>query len=371
MKILFHLNCLEQGGAERVVSNLANAFVKDDIDVVIATEWIAQNEFKIDERVKRVVVGPKPSDENKSRLVKAWLRVKYLHDFVKKEKPDIIISFAYKANYRVLEACRFMKIPICVSVRTDPVGHYDSKLDKILIPLLYKRADGCVFQTKGQQEFFPEFLQKKSKIILNPLNNKYIGVKRSETPSKTIVQHGRLVDFKNQPNLLHAFLKVHEKYPEYDLKIYGPDSFDGTKEILEDIIRKNEAENFIHLMGGSDNLEKEIPECEIYAFTSDWEGLPNALLEAMAMGMPIVATDCPCGGPRTVMTNEVDGLLIPIKNEKALTEAICRLIEDKSLANRLGTNASQIVETINSDAIVSEWKNYINQIISDYKYKRC
>lgn len=367
MKILFHLNCLEQGGAERVVSNLANAFVKDDIEVVVATEWIAENEFAIDNRIKRVVVGPKPSDENRSRIMKAWLRVKYLHDFVKKEKPDIIISFAYKANYRALEACRFINVPVCVSVRTDPVGHYDSKLDKILIPLLYPRANGCVFQTRGQQEFFPEFLQNKSRIILNPLNNKYIGVKRVSNPSKTIVQHGRLVDFKNQLNLINAFLKVHDRYPEYDLKIYGPDSFDGTKEILEDIIKKNNAEDYIHLMGGSDNLENEIPKCEIYAFTSDWEGLPNALLEAMAMGMPIVATDCPCGGPRTVITNEVDGLLIPIKDEKSLTEAICRLIEDKTLANRLGENASQIVDRINSEAILNEWITYINQIISDYK----
>lgn len=369
MKIAFHLNCLAQGGAERVVSNLSNTFVKDDIEVIVATEWIDTNEFELDERVKRVVVGPKESDANKSRMTKAWLRLKYLRDFVREEKPDILIAFDHKASYRALAACRYEKIPVMISVRTDPVGHYDHLKDKILIPILYPRTDGCVFQTEGQREFFPEYLQKKSRIILNPLHDKYIGVTRCENPTKTVVQHGRLVDFKNQPNLIKAFIKVHEKHPDYDLKIYGPDSFDGTKEILEAVIEENNAWDYVHLMGGSDSLEMEIPKCEVYAFSSDWEGLPNALLEAMAMGMPTVATDCPCGGPRTVMTDGVDGLLIPIKDIDALADGMCKLIEDKELANKLGNNASKIVSKINSRAIIDEWKNYIIEVVDEYKSK--
>lgn len=367
MKIAFHCNCLTHGGAERVVSNLSNTFVEQGIEVVAATEWIDKDEFVLDPRVRRVVVGPKENDMKKSRLTKAWLRLKYLRDYVKQDKPDILIAFDYKASYRALAACLFLKIPVMISVRTDPAGHYEHLKDKFLIPLLYPRANGCVFQTKGQQEFFPMYLQEKSCIILNPLNDKYIGVRRSETPTKTVVQHGRLVDFKNQPNLIRAFLRVHDRHPDYDLKIYGPDSYDGTKEILESIIAENHCEEYVHLMGGSDMLEKQIPECEIYAFTSDWEGLPNALLEAMAMGMPIVSTDCPCGGPRTVMTNEVDGLLIPIKDEDALAEGLCRLIEDKALADRLGNNATQIVDRINSQAIFDQWKTYIERVISDYR----
>ena len=131
--------------------------------------------------------------------------------------------------------------------------------------------------------------------------------------TKTVVQSGRLVDFKNQPMLIRAFVEVHKKYPAYDLKIYGGDSFDGTKEILERIIEENQAQSYVHLMGASDSLEKELADAALFAFTSDWEGLPNALMEAMALGLPIVATDCPCGGPRTIMTHEKDGLLIPIK----------------------------------------------------------
>lgn len=364
-KILFHLNCLEQGGAERVVSNLANQFSKEGYDIVVATEWQGENEFALEEKVQRIHVGLREQDEKKNKISKVLLRLKYLRDCIKKENPDIVIAFAHKANYRALMATVGMKVPVMISIRTDPVGHYDSFFDKIRIPLLFPRAAGCVFQTEGQREFFPEYLQKKSRIILNPVNDKYLNVPAPETREKVVVQSGRLVDFKNQPMLLKAFLKVHEKHPDYQLKIYGGDSFDGTKEILESIIEKNHAGDYIHLMGASDELEQVLPKAEVYAFSSDWEGLPNALLEAMVLGMPIVATDCPCGGPRTVMTHEEDGLLIPIKDPQAMEDGINRLIEDRGLAERLGQNARKLSEKVNSYSVYTQWRSYIEEIVGE------
>lgn len=364
-KIVFHLNCLEQGGAERVVSNLANQFAKEDYEVIVATEWQGENEFQLDSRVRRVHVGLREQDEGKNRLAKIWLRVVYLRRFLKRERPDITIAFAHKANYRALMSTIGMKTPVMISVRTDPAGHYDALSDKIQIPLLFPRAAGCVFQTEGQREFFPEYLQKKSRIILNPVHEKYFRVPENITRRKTVVQSGRLVDFKNQPMLIEAFLKVHEKHPDYELEIYGPDSFDGTKEILERLIADHCAEGYIHLMGGSDSLEKQMADASVYAFSSDWEGLPNALLEAMALGLPVVATDCPCGGPRTVITDGVDGLLVPIKDAKAMEAGINRLIEDRELAERLGKNARRIREKTNGEAIIAQWRDYINEIIAE------
>lgn len=361
-KIAFHLNCLEQGGAERVVTNLANQFAKNGYQVVIATEWYGENEFQPDEKVRRVHVGLKEEDQDKHRIIQFFLRVKYLKEFLKKEKPDILIPFARKAIYRGLMAAYFMKIPVLISIRTDPAGHYEEISDKIQIPLLFPRADGCVFQTEGARDFFAPRLQKNSRIILNPIHPKYIGVPMPGKRNKTVVQSGRLVDFKNQPMLIQAFVNVHRKHPEYDLKIYGGDSFDGTKEILEALITENHAEDYIHLMGASDALEKELRDAALFAFTSDWEGLPNALMEAMALGLPIVATDCPCGGPRTIMTNEVDGLLIPIKDQQALEDGINRLIEDTDLAERLGRQARKIADKANGEAVFEQWKEYIEQL---------
>lgn len=364
-KIVFHLNCLEQGGAERVVTNLANQFVKEDYQVIIATEWYGENEFQTDERVRRVHVGLRESDKKKNRLVQFLLRVKYLRDFLKKENPDILIPFARKALYRGLLAAYFIKIPVLISIRTDPNGHYEEWSDKVQIPLLFPRVDGCVFQTEGARDFFAPRLQNNSRIILNPIHEKYIGVPIPEIRTKTVVQSGRLVDFKNQPMLIRAFVKVHEKHPDYDLKIYGGDSFDGTREILEGLIGEFQAQDYIRLMGASDTLEKDLADAALFAFTSDWEGLPNALMEAMALGLPIVATDCPCGGPRTIMTNEVDGLLIPIKDEKALADAINRLIEDPELAKRLGAEARKIADKANGQAVYEQWRDYIEELINN------
>lgn len=363
-KIAFHLNCLEQGGAERVVTNLANQFAKNGYQVIIATEWYGENEFQIDKKVKRVHVGLREGDEKKHRLMQFLLRVKYLRKFLKEEKPDILIPFARKALYRGLMAAYFSKIPVLISIRTDPAGHYEEIPDKIQIPLLFPRADGCVFQTEGARDFFAPRLQKNSRIILNPINPKYIGVPEPEKRNKSVVQSGRLVDFKNQPMLIRAFVEVHKKHPDYDLKIYGGDSFDGTKEILEALIDENGAQEYIHLMGASDSLEKDLADAALFAFTSDWEGLPNALMEAMALGLPIVATDCPCGGPRTIMTNEVDGLLIPIKDQKAVENGINRLIEDSELAERLGTEARKIADKANGQAVFEQWKDYIEELCS-------
>lgn len=361
-KVMFHLNCLEQGGAERVVTTLANRFVQDGYQVVIATEWIAENEFTIDERINRVNVGLTEKQEKASGKAKFLYRIKNLRAFLKQEKPDILIAFAQKANYRALMATVGMKVPVIVSVRTNPYLHYVSKSDKILIPLFYPRAAGNVFQTVGAKEFFAKRIQKKSRIILNPINDKYLDVPKPASRRNVVVQSGRLVDFKNQLMLIEAFEKVHALHPEFQLEIYGGDSHDGTKELLEQSIARHKAEGYMFLMGASDALEKKLADAAVFAFSSDWEGLPNALMEAMALGLPVVATDCPCGGPATLIENEVNGLLVPIKDADAMAAGMIRLIEDRELAEKLGENARKIKETANTDAICRQWEAYIEEL---------
>lgn len=364
-KIMFHLNCFEQGGAERVVSNLANRFSEGDCEIVVATEWQGENEFKLSEKVNRIHVGMREEDEKKHRLIKALLRVKYLRECIKKEQPDVVVAFAHKANYRALMATRFMrkKVPVIIAVRINPIGNYDALSDKILIPLLFPKAAGAVFQTKEQRDYFLKNLKKQSEIIINPVNEKYVKEPDTLTREKTVVHSGRLVDFKNQALLIDAFEEVHKKHPDYDLKMYGGDSFDGTKEILDSKIAAYGAESYIHLMGASDSLEKQLPKGAVYVLSSDYEGMPNALLEAMALGLPVVATDCPCGGPATLIENEVNGLLVPIQDKDKMADAICRLIEDREFAERLGKNARQIAKVANVDTIMKQWRDYIEKVI--------
>lgn len=369
-KIVFHLNCLEQGGAERVVTNLSAQFAKEGYEVLVATESQAENEFVLHEKVRRIHVGLNPEDENCSRMGKYKKRITNLREMLLKEKPDLLIAFAHKANYRALMATLHLDIPVLISVRTDPVGHYDAWSDKFLIPWLYPKMAGCVFQTEGQRAFFAPNIQKKSRIILNPINEKYIGREPVTQRTKVIAHVGRLVDFKNQPMLIRGFARVHEKYPEYKLEIYGGDSFDGTREILESCIADCKVADSVTLMGASDDLARATENAAFFAFTSDWEGLPNALMEAMALGLPCVATDCPCGGPHTIMVDGENGKLIPIKNQEALEQAMIWMIEHPDEAEELGRNARKLGDTASGQAIFLQWKDYIEQIIREHEMGR-
>ena len=366
LRVVFHLNDLGHGGAQRFVSNLANRFAEDGCEVFIATEWYAEEEFAIDPRIKRVHVGLSEADEKKGRIAQFLIRLQNLKRFVKKVKPDVLVPIAQSANYRGLMACGNSDIPVVISIRTDPKDHYERFGDAFMIRHYFPKAAGCVYQTEDQRAFFKPYLQEGTRIILNPVNPKYF-----EAPmlprEKSVVQHARLVDFKNQPMLVEAFLQVHERHPDYVLRIYGPDSGDGTKQILEDFIRKNHAEAFVFLMGDSDTLEQEIPKGSVYAFSSDWEGMPNMLLEAMAMGMPIVATDCPCGGPKTVIEDGVNGLLVPIKDKDAMAAGILRLIEDREYAERRGEQAREIRNRTDIDMIYAQWKDYLEEIVRTKK----
>lgn len=363
-KVLFHLTSFEQGGAERVISNLSGRLAEDGYEVVVTTQWEGPNEFKLHEKVKRIDVGLGEKDANAGRIVKAFARLINLRKAIREEKPDIVISFLKKNNYRALIANMGNRIPNIVAVRNDPKSEYVSKMDKYLIPLLFPRADGAVFQTEEQRDFFTKSLKGLSEVILNPVHNKYILEEIPEEKEKVVIHSGRLVAFKNQAMLVRAFIKVHEKHPDYKLQIYGRDAADGTKDKLESIIAENNAGEYIKLMGASDELEKIIPKAEIYAFSSYYEGLPNALIEAMAMRMPVVATDCPCGGPRTLITHGENGLLIPVNDKEAMVSSICRLIEDKEYAKALGENAGKIAERVNEDAIIEQWKNFIEKVIA-------
>lgn len=367
-KIVFHLNCLEHGGAERVVSNLANQFGREGYEVIVATEWKGEEEFPLIPQVRREIVGLKPGDEKKSRTAKFLLRIKYLRKFLKKEKPDMVIAFMQRANYRALTATWGTNIPVIVCCRNNPAVYYSAKSDKIQIRLLFPRAAGAVFQTYQQRDFFKPYLQDNSCVILNALNDKYANVPKPETRRKAVVQSGRLVAFKNQAMLIDAFVRVHKKHPDYILQFFGGDSGDGTKEKLMKKIDEYGARDYIFLMGDSDQLEKDLADASVGAFSSDWEGMPNALIEAMAIGLPIVATDCPCGGPAALMTNEVDGILIPVGDTKAMENSINRLIEDRALAERFGAQAQKIVERVNVQAIYEQWRDFIEDRIQAWNH---
>lgn len=361
-RIAFHLNCLTHGGAERVVTNLAGMFADEGYETIVATEWVDENEYPLNPKVRRVHVGLTEQDENRGRLAKIRIRERNLHRFLLTEKPDVLVSFAIKANYRALAACRGTGVPVVISVRIDPVAFYSGPVNSLMIRLLFDRASGAVFQTPDAKAFFAPRLQDNSVIIVNPITQKYIDVPTPDKRTRTIVNVGRLVDFKNQTMLVRAFARLAPEFPDYILRIYGPDSGDGSKESIEQAIHDCRLEHRVFLMGDCSTLEREIADAAVFAFSSDYEGMPNALMEAMAMGLPVVATDCRPGAARMLIRDKENGQLVPVGDPDAMAQAIRRYLNDPAFAKRCGDAARAIRDIANTRTVYEQWRDYLESI---------
>jgi len=361
-KVLFHINSMGKGGAERVVSILSEHFAKDGYEVVVATQWYAKEEYPLFSKVKRIHAGLSENDEKKGRLHRAFKRVMNFRKVVRKEKPDIVISFCNKANFRSAYCMIGMKTPLLVSVRNDPKKDYAPY--RRATKWMEKKAAGCVFQTPDARDFFAPAFREKSRIIFNPLSENCMN-KKEETGKRDnrIVTVGRITVQKNQLLLLKAFARIHENYPEMQLEIYGEDDGQGSKQEMEQFLEQKGLKSKVHFMGQSDQVEKDIVHAALFVLSSDYEGMPNALIEAMALGLPVISTDCPCGGSRLLIEDGISGLLVPAGNEEKLAEAIESLLSDRERAEKLGREAKKVVEKVNPNKIYQEWKEYVDELV--------
>lgn len=387
-KIMFHLNSMGKGGAERVVSLLANEFANRGVEVVVATEWYSEEEYELDSKVKRIHAGLSKEEEQASRVAKQWIRIRNLRKVLLEESPGVVISFCVKANYRAMMATTGMKIPVIVSVRNDPKIDYVGKTRAVMNKLFLNRTNGCVFQTQEAKEFFDEVLQQKSTIICNPVNEKFLRAKRRE-PQKKIVCVGRLVAQKNQMLLVQAFERILEKYPDYHLYLYGDGSDDECKEELiqyverKDISFARQAQNSdqdekqeaiiketlklkdcVHFMGLSSTLEKDMADAAMFVLPSNYEGMPNALMEAMALGLPVISTDCPCGGSRYWIEPGKTGQLVPVKNVNSMAQAMEYYIRDPKDAECMGAQAKERLKEATMEKVFEQWNSYISEVLN-------
>ena len=361
-KLLFHINSMGKGGAERVVSVLSEMFVKDGYEVVIATLWQAKEEYPLAEGIRRINLGDDAKLEKAGRIRLAVGRFWTLRMLIKKEAPDLVISFCNKANFRCAYCMSGMKIPLLVSVRNDPrIDYFPHKSG---VSQMEKKASGCVFQTEDALACFDEKFQRKSRVIWNPIDEKYlINKEESSGQAKYLVTVGRLSAQKNQLLLLKAFSRIRKELPEYQLRIYGEESDKGIKEMLTEYVNQKQMQDCVLFMGQSSHLEKEIKDASLFILSSDYEGMPNALIEAMAMGIPVISTDCPCGGPAQLIEDGVSGILVPIGEEKELASAIMRVLRDPELRERLSRNGMEIRKRVSPDRIYREWKAFVDEII--------
>lgn len=355
--ILFYINILCKGGAERVIIQLAKHFAESGYRSVLVTSYVGDNEYPVPECVERISIEQEQVE--RGRLAKNIFRIRALRKIIKERKPEAVISFMAEPNFRNVIATIGLKVKSIVSVRNDPNREYAGKLGKIVGKFILPMADGCVFQTDEAKAWFPKKLQKKSDVILNDVDKVFF-----ETEYKggnAVVTLGRLSEQKNQKMLINAFAVVADKYHDACLNIYG---IGPLKDELQKQIEKINMTDRIVLKGLTHTAHKVFAEAGIFVLPSDYEGMPNALLEALAIGVPSISTDCPCGGPRKLITDGVNGLLIPVNDEKALVQALDRLLQDRNYALNLGRKAKEMSSAYSTVQVFSKWKSFVENIIN-------
>lgn len=354
---MVYINMLGGGGAERVMCNLANDFSSRGYEVYLVASFPSQKEYVLSEKIPKFYL--EDADRKVTFLRRNLGRVRKLRKLCKKVKPDVLCGFMAEPNFRVLAAAIGTKIKTIISVRNDPNQEYAGTINRFLAKTFFLRADGCVFQTKEAKEWFPKKIQRKSTIIINQVAEQFFLECSSEENKDALVSVGRLSKQKNHHMLIDAFAKVAEEFPDVCLKIYG----DGAlKEELNKYISEMRLDRRVILAGSVKDVPSVLSNCRGFILSSDYEGMPNTLLEAMAMGCPSISTDCPCGGSHAVIENGKNGLLVPVKNAECMATAIRKNLSDREFACVLGENAKMTALSFHPQNTFSKWEKYICEV---------
>lgn len=358
-KVAFYINSLDKGGAQRVIVNLAESLYEEGTQVVLVTTKKAEEEYTVSPGIRRVYSEITGEEVTENRITNFKNRFQKLRRIWKEENPDVIISFIGKNNFMAIATALGLSSKVAVSVRGEPTEEYYTKSMQWIARHLFLLADGVIFQTEDAKAFFSKRIQKKSKILPNPLDEACIRPRFEGMRENTIVSVGRVDENKNHRMIIDAFIKNHGKHQEMKLIIYG--NGDKRDELLK-YVEENHMEQWIELPGNVSHIPDRIEKARIFILASDTEGMPNALLEAMSLGLAVISTNCPCGGPRSVIQQGVNGLLVGVRDTDALTNALDYILSDSQLEKSLGEHAYKIQETLHPKTVNEKWRQYLLQI---------
>lgn len=348
-ELIFVTPNLANGGAERVTAVLTSGFAKKGYKVILAFMKDAQNVYSLDEGVETEYLFTQ-GNQLKRIITKIWKLRKLIASH---PGASVVAMLSYETLYTFI-ASFGLKCRVVYSLRNDP-ANMKSRLERFMWKKIYPRADKIVFQTEDAKNFFPNQVRDKGVIIPNPINQElpkpFEGVRSTE-----VVTVGRLAPQKNYPLLLDAFKEVHQSFPDWKLKIYGQGPLE---EELKALCREYSIEDTVEFCGFASNVSEKIYKSGMFVLSSDYEGMSNAMLEALAMGIPCVCTDCPVGGARMVMRNRESGILVPVRDKRALVAAMEEVMGNESLAAHLSENAVQIRFELSVDKILEKWEQVL------------
>jgi GalNAc-alpha-(1->4)-GalNAc-alpha-(1->3)-diNAcBac-PP-undecaprenol alpha-1,4-N-acetyl-D-galactosaminyltransferase len=363
MRVTFAIPSLGSGGAERVLTILANTWASKGWEVTIITlnkpAW--ESFYEVDGRICWIRLGLLIEAANP--LAGLWnnvQRVRALRKAIRQSNPQVVISFINTMNVLVLAAARGLDIPVIISERSDPVKHPINAAWNGLRQWTYPWASYMVAQSRPAQGFFKPVLGEKIGIIPNPILP--IPEVQGETPflvqRPVVLAAGRLSREKGCDLLIRAFAKLSDQYPDWNLLILG----EGPQRTeLETQVAEMGLQERISLPGRVKNPYDYFCKGDLFVLPSRYEGLPNALCEAMACGMAVVAANC-SPGVAEVVQDGINGLLAETENADSLAAGMGQLMGDKARRASLGQQASLSVEPYQLNRVVAQWEDLIREI---------
>lgn len=360
-KILFVITGLTSGGAERVMCTLANNLC-EDYKVKIATVQSCESFYPLDNRVETMQFAKVVNKKNSfttfvTRVASALTGISRLKKVIKEYKPDVVISFLPVSNMITLlvKMLTKFKAKLIVSERNDPWEY--SKFNKWFEKKYYSKADVIVCQSEKVKTFFKEKDREKCVVIENPITKDAIPKFYEGERLKKIVGVGRLVKQKGFHVLVDAFSKLPENFNDYTLEIYGKGSI---QEELQSKIDSLSLQDRVFLMGAKKSVMNYVKDASLFVMPSLKEGFPNALVEAMATGLPVISTDFRTGIAKDIVKEE-NGILVPVNDEKALLNAIVELLSDKDRRDKMSKENVKIIDTLDEKKVVNKWVKLIEE----------
>ncbi|MBR1547399.1 MAG: glycosyltransferase [Prevotella sp.] len=352
MKVFMLIKWLHNSGAPKMFMWLANALAKQGHEVRVCT-YQNQYEGNLSPNVEHVDF----TNEHRG----FFGRIARIRKEIKVFQADVSISFLLDANVYSVLACYGLKTKSVICERNDPFKPKYYKL-KFWKPW-FRLADGAVFQLPKVATYYNN-IKSRTAIIPNPVDRTELEVKKSFTArDDEIVTVGRIDIFQKRHDVLvEAFAEFRETHPTYRLTIYGGGEDKDVRQ-LKSMIKQLGVEDAVCLAGAVANSTERILNAKMFVLSSDFEGIPNALIEAMSVGLPCISTDCRPGGARLLIENGKNGLVVAPGNASALTEKMLYLAENPDAADSMGREAREISEKFAPEKIIKQWEDYLTALV--------
>ncbi|MFQ4145378.1 glycosyltransferase family 4 protein [Chlorogloeopsis sp. ULAP02] len=366
MRLTLVISSLTSGGAERVMSIMANYWAAKGWTITLLTlpESSVSPFYNLDSRIQYVPLGIAGNSSNLLAAISNNLkRIQILRSVIVESKPDIVISFLDITNVLTLLATQKLRIPLVVDEQVHPAMYPIGKIWELLRQWTYLKADRVVAVTARALNYFSPQIQSHGCVIPNPA----LSVSNSDSSSTqllvkpSLIAIGRLVPQKGFDLLLQAFAKLKDYYPEWTLTILGEGELRPELESLRDRLG---LVNRVHLLGTVKNPHDYLKQADIFVMSSRFEGFPNALCEAMACGLPVISTDCP-SGPKEIIRDGIDGILVPNLDESALATAMARLMSNEQERKLLAMRAPEVTERFSLEKVMGMWEALIEEVIKE------